>query len=192
MTSSGAARQRATLEDLLALPTGASAELIDGDIVEKAVPSPEHGTAQLGLGSQLFTPFHRPPGRGGPGGWWLMTEVEVLYAPDQVYRHDLVGWRRERVPAMPPERPVRTRPDWVGEVLSASNASNDTVKKLRTLQRCGVPHYWLVDPERKTLTAFRWTSDGYLTVQSAAIDERVRAEPFEEVELDLAMLFDLQ
>ena len=120
-----------------------------------------------------------------------MTEVEVYFGPSETYRHDLVGWRRDTAPVMPPERPVRVRPDWVGEVLSTSNASNDTVKKLRTLQRCGVPHYWLVDPERKTLTVLRWTADGYLTVLSASIDERVRAEPFDQVELDLTVLFDL-
>jgi Uma2 family endonuclease len=191
VTSSGVPRRRATLDNLLALQGETAAELIDGEIVEKATPGPEHGTAQLGLGAQLFGPFHRPPGRGGPGGWWLMTEVEVFYFPDETYRHDLVGWRRENVPAMPLERPVRVRPDWVAEVLSPSNASNDTVKKLRTLQRVGVPHYWLVDPERRTLTVLRWTPEGYLTVLSAAIDERVRAEPFDSAEIDLSVLFDL-
>jgi len=190
--SSGLPRRGATLDDLVGLPAEIAAEIVNGEIVEKATPGPEHGTAQLGLGAQLFGAFHRPPGRGGPGGWWLMTEVEVFYAADETYRHDLVGFRRERVPAMPPERPVRVRPDWVSEVLSPSNASNDTVKKLRTLQRVGVPHYWLVDPERRTLTVLRWTAEGYLTLLSAAIDERVRAEPFEALEIELSVLFDLE
>lgn len=77
------------------------------------------------------------------------------------------------------------RPDWVCEILSASNASNDTVRKLRTLHRAAVPHYWLLDPERLTLTVLRWTSEGYLEALIATSDETVRAEPFEAIDLPL-------
>ena len=84
---------------------------------------------------------------------------------------------------------METRPDWVCEILSPSNASNDTVRKLRTLHRSGVPHYWLVDPERLTLTVLRWTPDGYLEALAATADESVRAETFEALELALADVF---
>jgi len=180
----------ATAADLAGLPPGTRAEIVDGEIVEKASPTPEHGVAQLGLGAQIFNAFHRRIGAGGPGGWWLMTEVEVEYDPHQVYRHDLVGWRRERSPRRPTGSPVAIRPDWVCEVLSASNAQNDLVRKLRTLQRAGVPHYWLVDPEHRTLTVLRWMPEGYLAALTAGGDDVVRAEPFEAVELDLSVLFE--
>lgn len=119
-----------------------------------------------------------------------MTEVEVQYELHEVYRHDLVGWLRARSPSRPVGRPVALRPDWVCEILSPSNASNDTVRKLRALHRAQVPHYWLVDPERLTLTVLRWTADGYLSVLVAAAPESVRAEPFAAIELSLATLFD--
>ena len=92
-----------------------------------------------------------------------MTEVEVEYTSPEVFRHDLVGWRRERSPETR-GRPVTLRPDWVCEILSESNASNDTVRKLRGLHRAGVPHYWLLDPGRLTQTVLRWTQEGYLDV----------------------------
>jgi len=149
---------------------------------------PEHGSAQFALSGILFSPFGSSRG-GGPGGWWLMTEVEVESTQAEVFRHDLVGWRRERSPTRPRGRPVSLRPDWVCEILSESNASNDTVRKLRALHRAGVPHYWLLDPERLTLTVLRWTSDGYLEALGATADETVRAEPFEAVALDLATIF---
>jgi len=84
-----------------------------------------------------------------------MTEVEVSCGPHEIYRHDHVGFRRERLPERPTGRPIEQRPDWACEILSPSNASNDTVRKLRTLHRAGVPHYWLMDPERLTLTVLR-------------------------------------
>ena len=61
----------------------------------------------------------------------------------------------------------------------------------RTIQLHGarVPHYWLIDPERLTLTVLRWTSEGYLEALIATADETVRAEPFEAIELQLAEIF---
>jgi Uma2 family endonuclease len=190
MVSVARARRPATAADLARLPEEVRGEIIDGELVEKAAPTAEHGTAQLAVGAQLFSAFHRrAAGGGGPGGWWLMTEVEVLYQDDQLYRHDVVGWRRERMPAKPTGSPVPIRPDWVCEVLSPTNAGNDLVKKFRTLAKHGVPHYWIVDPEHRTLTVFRWTAEGYLTALTADESEVVRAEPFEAIELHVALLF---
>lgn len=118
-----------------------------------------------------------------------MTEVEVLYQDDQVYRHDIVGWRRETTPDRPTGTPVRFRPDWVCEVLSPTNAGNDLVKKFRTLARHRVAHYWIVDPEHQTLTVFRSAPEGYLAVLTADKTESVRAEPFEAIDLNIAILF---
>jgi len=181
-------RRRATVGDLLALPADRAAEVVAGEIVEKAAPSFAHGNAQSGLSGALFG-FRGPPGgASGPGGWWIATEVEVEYESHEVYRHDVVGWRRDRVADRPTDRPVRARPDWVCEILSSSNAANDTVRKLRVLHGHGVPHYWLLDPDAGTLRVLRWTRDGYLEVLSATADETVRAEPFDAVALSLSAI----
>lgn len=34
-------------------------------------------------------------------------------------------------------------------------------KKMRTYQRCGVPHDWLLDPVAEALLVHRWTESGY-------------------------------
>jgi len=190
VSSTAPTRRPGTLDDLARERSTRAVELIDGEIVEKAMPSPAHGSAQLGLGSQLFLPFNKRSGADGPGGWWLMTEVEVFYEERQTYRNDLVGWRRERSARRPTEVPVRLRPDWACEVLSPSNAGDDLVKKLRTLFRHAVPHYWIVDPEHRTLTVMRWSEQAYLTVLTAEAHETVRAEPFEAIELRVGLLFD--
>lgn len=182
------ARALATSQQLLTW-SGAPAEIIGGELIERAAPSPQHGSAQFALSGLLFSPFGSSRGPGGPGEWWLMTDVEIEYEAHEVFRHDHVGFRRDRHPERPAGRPVKERPDWVCEILSASNASNDTVRKLRTLQRAGVPHYWLIDPERLTLTVLRWTSEGYLEALLATADETVRAEPFDAIELPLVEIF---
>ncbi len=183
------ARKSATLDDLLAIPAEARFhELLGGELVRKATPSGEHGNAQGGVIGSLRSPFQRPPGRGGPGGWWIGTEIEVLLGAD-VARPDVVGWRREHSPAMPTGTPVALRPDWVCEVISPSNASTDTVKKLRLYHAAGVPHYWRIDPRDKTLTVLRWSDAGYTAVLAAERGENVRAEPFEAIELDVGAIF---
>jgi Uma2 family endonuclease len=180
----------ATLADLLAIPEETRFhEILDGDLVQKALPSGPHGRAQRVLGGRIGDPYDRRPGGRLPGGWWIVTEVEVQLDLHQVVRPDVLGWRRERLPELPQETPVTVRPDWICEVLSPSNARNDRVKKMRLYHRCGVPHYWLVDPEEQSLSVFRWTPDGYLLALTAERGERVRAEPFGEVELPVEALF---
>jgi Uma2 family endonuclease len=177
-----------TLADWLALPDGARVELIDGEFVEKAAPTFEHGLAQGGIVGVLRGPFNRRGGgAGGPGGWWIATEVDILL-DGRVYRPDLVGWRRERVPTPPTERPFSIRPDWICEIVSESNRATDTVIKLRRYHQAGVPHYWIIDQLDRTLTVYRHTADGYLVALRAEATERVRAEPFAAIELHVAVL----
>jgi Uma2 family endonuclease len=112
---------------LLVLPDDVRAEVIDGEVVEKATPTFEHGDAQGAIVATFRPVFHRRSGGDPPGGWWIATELEVELAPHEVYRPDVVGWRRSRVPERPTGRPVRILPDWVCEILSASTARHDQV-----------------------------------------------------------------
>jgi Uma2 family endonuclease len=184
-------RRTATLEEWAALANqGLPVELVDGEIVEKASPSPQHGGAQAKLAEGLG-PFHRKPGGPrGPGGWWILTETEIYYErTNEVFRHDLSGFLRERCPERPKEWPVRQRVDWACEILSPSNARVDVVKKQRTLHLHGVPYYWILDPEHETLMVLRHGPDGYVNLLNAGVGDVVRAEPFDAIELDLAELF---
>jgi Uma2 family endonuclease len=179
----------ATFADLERLPDEVRAEIIHGTIVDKASPTMEHGRAQIATGRFLSRRFDRGGGGRWPGGWWLGSEVDVEYEPHELFRHDLVGWRRDRVPECPRGRPVRTRPDWVCEILSPSNEKRDLVDKMRVLRSAGVPHYWIVNPEEKVLLVHRLEANGYLVALTAGADEAVRAEPFEAVELRVGTLF---
>jgi Uma2 family endonuclease len=188
---SAASAPRHTLAEALALlEKGEPVELIDGEIVYQTMTLPEHGTAQVKV-AELLGPFNRKPGGPrGPGGWWIMTEVDVLYAKtEETYRHDAMGFRRDRHPERPKGHPVKSVPDWACEILSPSTARYDQVKKLRTLHKHGVPHYWIIDPEHETLTVFRHQPDGYMAAMTGGVGDVIRAEPFEAIELDVAELF---
>src|SRR5690349_6354050 len=147
MSSAAPKLRLATIEDLLAIPEGERFhEIVDGELIRKAMPSGPHGRAQFRLAIEIGGPYDRRPGRGGPGGWIFATEVEIVFEDHHVYRPDVVGWRRERLARLPAETPISVRPDWVCEILSPSNQQNDLFKKMRIYRRCQVPHYWILDP----------------------------------------------
>lgn len=190
MPSAASTRRLATAADLAALAEDRRFhEVIGGELVRKATPTGEHGGAQAALAGSLFGPFNRRPGGRLPGGWWFETEVEIELENHEIYRPDVLGWRRERVAERPTGSPVRIRPDWICEILSPSNPKDDQVTKFDTYHRCGIPHYWIVDPQLETLRVHRWMKDGYLVVLNAERDRRVRAEPFDAIELQVGVLF---
>lgn len=165
-------------------------EVHGGQVVPKEAARYEHSDAQRGVAIAVGAPFNRRPGGGGPGGWWIATEVEVAY-PGWTFLHDLAGWRRDHLQAKPTGRPIRVIPDWVCEILS-SNRKHDTVTKFDVLGRAGVRHYWLIDVDARELVVHRLETAGWFRVGAfvgGGPGERARIEPFEAEEIEVAMLF---
>jgi Uma2 family endonuclease len=183
--------QLATFADLLRIPEEERRhEILDGEIVEKALPRGEHGVSQLRTG-RLLGGFDRlPHGPRRPGGWWFATEPTIRLSRHSVVQPDVAGWRRERMPERPAGYPIALRPDWVCEIMCDGDARRrDGLQKRRIYADHDVPHYWLVDTERETLTVLRLTDEGYVEVLHAERSSRVRAEPFDAVELQVGVLF---
>ena len=63
------------------------------------------------------------------------------------------------------------------------------LKKKRVYHEHRVPHDWIADPLEETLAVYRWSPDGYVEVLTTERGERVRAEPFADVELVVGVLF---
>jgi Uma2 family endonuclease len=136
----------------------------------------------------LLAPFEES-GLRQPGGWWLMSEVEIVVPGRQPLRPDLVGWRVDRMREPPEEFPVALRPDWVCEVVSPGDERRDTVIKYRDYARAGIPHYWLVDLAAQRLTALQLVGEHYEVQSEGRAGQVIRAQPFEVVELAVGALF---
>lgn len=80
-------------------------------------------------------------------------------------------------------------PDWACEVLSRSTEATDRDDKLRIYSRERVSHVWLVDPLVRTLEVLRLDGPTYRIASVHRDDARVRAEPFDAIELELATLW---
>jgi Uma2 family endonuclease len=178
--------REATYQDLLALPSNLVGELVAGELVASPRPRSRHARTASHLTGQIMGPFDA--GRGGPGGWWILLEPELHLRRD-VLVPDLAGWRRERLPDFPDTPAFTLAPDWVCEVLSPSSARLDRVQKVALYARERVSHYWLLHPVERTLQVLRLDGDSYRIAASFDGDQKVRAEPFEAIELDLSLLW---
>jgi Uma2 family endonuclease len=138
------------------------------------------------LGGELSVRFDR--GSGGPGGW-LILDAPELHLSDDVLVPDIAGWRRERMPQPPRTAAFTQAPDWICEVLSSSTVALDRGVKLPVYAREGVRHVWFVDPEARTLEVFRLEGARYTLLVTHVGPARVRVEPFEAIELELAFLW---
>jgi Uma2 family endonuclease len=187
MVQTGRRRQPATYDDLLAVPAHLVAEILDGELYTTPRPSPRHAGVSSGVGGMLWGPFDS--GRGGPGGWRILFEPELHLASD-IAVPDLAGWRRERLPRLPDEAFFTLAPDWVCEVLSPSTVAMDRVTKLGIYARERVSHAWLIDPLARTLEVLRLEDRRWSIVGTWSGAATPRAEPFEAVEIDLALLWN--
>lgn len=179
----------ASYADLLALPDDVRAEVVRGTIEVAPAPLPRHSKVQGAIRGFIGRPFDDDDGAGGPGGWWILLEVDVRLSPHDIVRPDLAGWRRERLLEPWDLRPIDVVPDWICEVTSPSNARYDRVTKARLYLEAGVPYLWLVDPDTRVLEALvrqgeRWTEAGRFTDGDV-----VGIPPFDAVALDVGRVF---
>jgi Uma2 family endonuclease len=179
----------ATYDDLLGLQEDVRAEVIAGQILVAPSPLPRHSRAQRVLGRFVGGPYDDDDGRGGPGGWWIFIEVDVQLGSHDIVRPDLAGWRRTRLPHPGAMRPIDVAPDWVCEVISPSAAARDRVIKRDLYARHRIPHYWLVDPEARTLEALELTGDRWVEIGAWDETASARIAPFADVELEVGRLF---
>jgi len=164
-------------------------ELIDGEIIRRPMARSEHALVQAGISDEIA--FYKR--KDGLGGWWIMSEISVMYNEHQCPSHDLAGWRKERVPDRPAGI-MNVTPDWVCEITSPGHERKDVFHHFMLLQRNKGLCYWLISPEDKALIAYKLADETYrvaFSVECRTPDDfkKVRIPPFEEVEIDLGYVF---
>ena len=183
------APRKAVYEDLFTIPEHHVGQILHGTLHSHPRPAMPHAQASSELGSDLNQRFGR--GRGGPGGWIILDEPELHLGAD-ILVPDLAGWRRARMPEVPRNAFLKLAPDWVCEVLSPSTAKLDRGPKREVYARENVAHLWFVDPEARTLEVLSLDGATYRLIHTFSDDALVRAEPFDEVELELGWLWGMR
>lgn len=90
------------------------------------------------------------------------------------------------MPQLPKAGPITVVPDWICEVLSPSTRGYDLITKRRFYAEIGVSFLWYIDPDARALTVSKLQDGRWVELGIHGPDEKIRAEPFEAVELDLS------
>lgn len=183
---------RFTYADYLTWPHDERWELIDGRPWAKApAPTPRH---QLIVG-ELFARIHAHL-RGQPCRAYLSPidvrlpqrgpaddEVDTVVQPDLIVVCD-PGKLRDG-------RGCLGAPDWIIEVTSLSTALRDAKVKRALYERHGVPEYWIVHPEDRTVTVYRHSEawGGYGKPDVYGSGERCAPAAFPQLWIDLDELW---
>jgi Uma2 family endonuclease len=175
----------ATRADLEALPQDVKGEIIDGELYVQPRQRARHARVEGAIVGATHGPYDI--GRGGPGGWWILPEPGVELPGSPEFSPDVAGWRRERLPELPSDESIQVAPDWICEVLSPSTRGYDLIKKRPFYARIGVSWLWYVDVEARSVTVSQLRDGAWVELAVHGDDERVRLQPFPEVEHDLAL-----
>jgi Uma2 family endonuclease len=167
-----------TYKDYEALPAdGRRYELHEGELSVTPAPSPQHQRISRNL-NEVLQQHVKARGLG-----------EVLYAPidcilgeTTVVQPDLVYLDVTRVPAVS-ARGIEGPPTLVVEILSPTTTLIDRSTKRQLYARHGVPYYWIVDPEARTVEAYSLAEGGYQLAARATGPLAVSLPPFPDLGL---------
>ncbi len=175
-----------TYQDYLKLPEkpGYRFEVLEGVLIEDPSPSVMHQRVSRRLQRILEDYF-----------WEVDTKGEIFNAPLDVTFGDITVVQPDlfyvsgEQKVIVKEARIDGPPTLVVEVLSPSSRRKDRLQKLRTYQKAGVQHYWIVNPEEKTLECFA-LRDGTYALLAAGMDEDVVEYPdFAGLSIDLKALW---
>jgi Uma2 family endonuclease len=177
---------RFTWSDFIALPEDDLRELIDGQLVEMEVPSGIHEWIVAVLVRLL-------------GSWAMERRAGVVFASgykvkireDRGFMPDVQYFRRGGRP-VPFHGLDAGAPDLAVEIVSPGRGRFDRVVKLGGYAAIGVPEYWIVDPERRTLERLVLEATGaYRIAEALSGDATLELESFPGLAIDLGDLWQL-
>lgn len=174
----------ATRADLEALPAALKGEIIDGELYAQPRRRARHSRVTGAIVSATSGPYNL--NRRGAGGWWLLREPGIELPGSPEFSPDIAGWQSEHLLELPRNEPIRVAPDWACEVMSPDTRGYDLVKKRPFYARIGVSWLWYIDVEARAIGVSQLRDGAWVERAMHGDDERVRLQPFPDVEQDLA------
>ena len=80
-------------------------------------------------------------------------------------------------------------PELVVEILSPSSYRRDRLEKMEAYRRAGIPHYWILNPNQRTLEVYSLNDGNYARVAAGWDDDIVAIPGLPELEIDLSKLW---
>ncbi|NEO20589.1 MULTISPECIES: Uma2 family endonuclease [unclassified Moorena] len=165
-------------------------ELFNGELIEMP---PESGF-NVEIATFLLIQFALLVGHRRVRGQGL--ELEVRGEPKNRYP-DLTIIREEHIQQLSKRNTIRlsmSPPLLVVEVVSPGELQRerDYIAKRIQYQDCGIPEYWIVDPESQSILVLELKENTYTEVGSFSGDDLVLSPGFKDINLKVSGVFDIE
>ena len=167
-----------TIEDILALPEGERAELVNGQIYMMATPNRLHQKISqflsLNIGNYIVK-------RGGDCEVYTAPFSVYLYGDDRTYvEPDLsVICDIDKLT----DKGCNGAPNFVIEIVSPSSRQMDYMTKLFLYRNAGVELYWIVDPESRRISVYHFSNN---TFEAYSFTDSIPVGIYEGFEIDFS------
>ena len=142
----GPAQGHWTYEEYAALPDdGKRYEIVSGVLYMSPSPRGPHQDAA----GEIFVYLREHVKLTGLG-LVRVAPFDVILSPNDVVQPDVIVVLNEHLDRVT-EKFILGAPDLVVEIASPSTATHDRHNKLDAYARAGVPEYWIVDPDSRTI-----------------------------------------
>lgn len=173
-----------TYDDYRRLPNDRSRyEILDGELSVTPAPSTKHQRISSHLhrivathvvANQLGTIYAAPTD--------LILAATTVVQPDLIF----IGNDRRHIIT---ERAIEGPPNLLIEILSPTTHRTDRLTKAQLYAKHQVPHYWLVDPDQRSVEAYELVIDHYDLITSARDAEVFAPSLFPGLSIQLSDLW---
>lgn len=80
-------------------------------------------------------------------------------------------------------------PEFIIEIVSPSNNSNDYIQKLYYYKHYGAKEYWIVDPDRQIITVYNFENN--ICNERYSFDDKLKVGIYDDLYIDFAPLKEL-
>ena len=158
-------------------------ELLNGNIVKKQAPSPQH---QLAVSNLLtYMNFHA---LSNELGQCYTAPIDVFFDEYNNTQPDILFIREERAFIVTRDG-IEGQPDLIVEVISPSSIKNDRVTKKDLYLKFGVMEYWLIDPIYQTVEIYALEQDKYVLKLMLVESGEVVSQVLEGFKIDIKAIF---
>lgn len=163
-------------------PPGLRLEFVSATVQSTPSQTPEHSHIIIALLTVVGTHIHEK--KLG----YLFGYVNTIFGEFDVRRPDLLFLAQAREYLIG-ERAIEGPPDLCVEVISAETRSIDRQDKFRQYAAGGVAFYWIIDPQDRTIEAYRLVSGRFVECGRGKKSDTVRLAPFEDLKIPLSKLW---
>jgi Uma2 family endonuclease len=176
---------RWTEDDYFALPESSEIiELINGRLIVTPSPDTYHQDVSHGLLRPLdrFVREHQL-------GKVYYSPVALRLWEGSIREPDLLFLRTARFGQIG-KRIIEGPVDWIAEIISPGSRKTDESEKLQEYAQAGIPEYWLLDPDAKTLRVYLLReAAAYTLVATYALGDTAKSETIEGFSVAVDVVF---